>query len=330
MSFRHLFRRFHPLCWFLPVLLGAGELPAEILYETDFEAFSTAGFGTWAGTDGWTLGTSTSISSASVCHNISNIVSGYGKSAALGKYAPTFSTLLSSTNFVRVGRKITPDPVAAGKPIVEFYCVLGLAASTTGGKDDFELLVYNQSDKGLAGLTFDLADGYIYRTDGVGFTNTGLPVEYDTFMEVNMRVNYLTNRWSADVGGVQVVNGAVFTNRTDTPIDFGSMQARWFINSPYSPGNNWILVDDWTISAWAEELPKFTSITRSGTSTTLQWYGEVGYSYKVQAKLDLAGATWTTLTPVPLTTTSSRALLSYTDTSAATVKKFYRLARTLP
>ena len=67
---------------------------------------------------------------------------------------------LSATNFVRVGRKVASDPVAAGQPVVSFYCLLGITASTNSYNDDFELLVYNQADKVLGGLTFDLGDGY--------------------------------------------------------------------------------------------------------------------------------------------------------------------------
>jgi hypothetical protein len=113
-------------------------------------------------------------------------------------------------------------------------------------------------------------------------------------------------------------------------MDFGSVQARWYISSPLAPGNNWMLVDDWTINAAPEAKPTIDSITRSGTSTVLKWYGEVGYNYTVQAKADLAGTTWTTLTPVALATTSSRGLMSFTDTSAAPGTKYYRLVRVLP
>lgn len=326
----------------MALLSFSGPACGEVLYETGFDAF-TEGNGTWAGTDGWVLSTSSSISSAAACNGIdNNLVPGLGKTAALGYFKPTFATTGSTTNFVRLGRKVGPDPVAAGKPVVGFYCLMGLTESATvngveGVKDDFELLLYNQADKLLGGLTFDLGRGFIYRAtarnDGVDYANTGIPVEYNEAQEVHIRVNYLTNRWSASVGSVQVVDGAVFTNRTDTPKDFGSVQARWFIDAPLqlaAEKNNWMLLDDWTISASAEDKPSFKSIVRNGSSATMNWHGETGYSYTVQSRTSFAGGTWTTITPVALSTTSSRGLLTFTDTSASPVTKYYRLARTLP
>lgn len=320
---------------FVPCLLAACGLStppahAETLYETDFETFTT-GSGKLANVNGWTQSVSPSGATITSCSGIdSNLVPGLGKTAYLGYYPPSGGTA-TGAGFVRVNRKVTPDPVAAGKPIIEFYCVAGLKQSTNGRNDDFQLLVYNQTDNVLGGLVFDLSDRYIYRYDGNSYTNTGSSFDYDETSEVAFRINYLTGLWSADVAGVRVVDGAVLTTRTTTeaPRTFGSIGARWLITTWGLPGNNWMLLDDWQVNASPEGAPAIASLNRSGASTTVNWWAEAGYTYHLEAGNTPYPASFTTLAGSSTSTTSSSLLLSFTDTTASATKRFYRLVRTL-
>ena len=213
----------------------------------------------------------------------SNLVAGLGQTAALGYLGSTAPP--SNTQFIRVGRKVDTEPVVAGnKPIVDFYCQIGLTKSTNSRNDDFELLVYNWDDKVLGGLTFDMTQGKLFRYDAneyntgssdSPYTDTGLSLSslYGTVLEVTMHVNYKTNTWSATMGGVQVVSGAQFTRRPTTGTSsaartFGSVQARWYITTVGYPGNNWMLFNDWSISASAEpSIPASASAGYAANST---------------------------------------------------------------
>ena len=263
-----------------------------LLYETGFEASQTppsfaSGVGTptspkLVGTDNWamvvnpaTLATSSGYPFA----GIDNLVLSMGQTAALGYLGTTPPS--SDTQFIRVGRKVTTEPVLAGNlPIIDFYCQIGLTRSTNSRHDDFELLIYNWDDKVLGGLTFDLTQSKLFRYDAneyntgstdSPYTDTGLSLTslYGTAVEVTMHVNYMTNTWTATVGGVQVVSSETFTRRPTTGTSpaartFGSVSARWFISLVGYPGNNWMLFDDWSITASAAAAPTIPATASAG------------------------------------------------------------------
>ncbi|MEI6607614.1 MAG: BACON domain-containing protein, partial [Verrucomicrobiota bacterium] len=283
---------------FLTIILTiAASLTASagVLYYTSFEKTDTppftAGVGTAAspklvGTDNWTmvaspngLGIATYYPFAGID---SSLVPELDQTAALGCLDHVnFTMPPSGTQYIRVARKVDAQP--SGMPVIDFYCQIGLAQSTNGHSDDFELLVYNWDEKVLGGLTFDLSRNKLYRYDANEFndltndpyTDTGLSLStlYGKVLEVTMRINYQTNTWTATVGGVQVVSGATFTMRSTTTGNspaartFGSLSARWYINATTTPGNNWILINDWTITNSTPTIPATTSASYAANST---------------------------------------------------------------
>ncbi|MEI7957253.1 MAG: hypothetical protein WCJ66_18980, partial [Verrucomicrobiota bacterium] len=276
------------------VLAGNG----GVLYGTGFESTETppfmAGVSSAAapklvGTGNWVMVVNPSTVGTSLCYPFaaidSDLVPGMGQTAALGYLGS--SPPPSTTQFIRVGRKVDSEPVVAGnQPIIDFYCQIGLNQSTNSRNDDFELLVYNWDDKVLGGLTFDLTRNKLFRYDANEFntastaspyTDTGLSLSslYGTVVEVTMHIDYKTNTWTATVGGVQVITAAPFTQRPVSGTNlaartFGSLSARWYITTVGYPGNNWMLFDDWTISASAEQatIPASASVGYAANSTT--------------------------------------------------------------
>ena len=263
-----------------------------VLYQTGFEATESppfaAGVGTvlsakLVGTGNWAMAVNPTPGTLASYYPFAGIDSGLvlelGQTAALGCLDHTnFTMPPSGTQSIRVGRKVDAQP--AGNPVIDFYCQIGLTQSTNGHSDDFELLVYNWDDKVLGGLTFDLAQNKLLRynaneyntgsTDSA-FTDTGLSLSslYGTVVEVTMHVNYQTDTWSATVSGVQVAGGATFTRRPTASAarTFGSVQARWYINSSGVPGNNWMLFNDWTITDVTPSLPATASAGYAANST---------------------------------------------------------------
>ena len=268
-----------------------------MLYETGFESSETPSFAAGVGTTGspklvgtgnWTMVVNPTSITTSTCYPFagidSDLVPGMDQTAALGY--PGSTAPPSSTQFIRVGRKVTTEPVVAGSlPIIDFYCQIGLTQSTNSRHDDLELLVYNWDDKILGGLTFDLTQSELFRYDAneyntgstdSPYTDTGLSLSsiYGTVVEVTMRVNYRTNTWTASVGGVQVVSGATFTRRPTTTgtspaaRTFGSVQARWYITTVGYPSNSWMLFDDWSMSGNTEAtIPATASAAYAPNST---------------------------------------------------------------
>ncbi len=274
------------------ILTGNG----GVLYSTGFESTETppftAGVSTAAapklvGTGNWAMVVNPVTVATSLCYPFaaidSDLVPGMGQTAALGYLGS--SAPPSTTQFIRVGRKVDSEPVLAGnKPIIDFYCQIGLNQSTNSRNDDFELLVYNWDDKVLGGLTFDLTRNELFRYDANEFntsstaspyTDTGLSLSslYGTVVEVTMHINYKTNTWTATVGGVQVITSAPFTQRPVSGTNlaartFGSLSARWYITTVGFPGNNWMLFDDWTISASAEPTISATASAAYAANST--------------------------------------------------------------
>ena len=274
------------------VLTGNG----AVLYGTGFESTETppftAGVSTAAapklvGTGNWAMVVNPITVGTSRCYPFaaidSDLVTGMGQTAALGYLGS--SPPPSTTQFIRVGRKVDSEPVVAGnQPIIDFYCQIGLNQSTNSRNDDFELLVYNWEDKVLGGLTFDLTKNELFRYDANEFntastvspyTDTGLSLSslYGTVVEVTMHINYKTNTWTATVGGVQVITSAPFTQRPVSGTNlaartFGSLSARWYITTVGFPGNNWMLFDDWTISASAEPTISATASAAYAANST--------------------------------------------------------------
>jgi hypothetical protein len=300
---------------------------AGTLYETGFETFTT-GSDTIAGRDGWTVAPST-VAGFKTNGIDDGLVPSLGKTAYLGYYPPP-----SAVTSVSVYRRVTPDPVAAGLPVVDFYCVLGLTNSKNKpNKDDFDLRIFNNQTptlQVLGGLNFDLNDGYVYRYDGVSYSNTGFAVPVDQITEVNMRLNFRTSRWTADIGGVRIVNGQPITAKTTVQMSFGAVAAVWIPRSSFAPGDNWMLLDDWNIVASAEPGVQITTAQKNASGFMLNWPGEAGYLYQVQY-LNASGSQWLSTLPDSLFGQGTGdAAYSFLDPSAPPGKRLYRILRTRP
>ncbi|KAB2638633.1 MAG: BACON domain-containing protein, partial [Verrucomicrobia bacterium] len=290
------------------LILAATSLTAKggVLYKTGFETTDAppfaAGVGTVAspklvGTDNWAMVASPTPGNIATYYPFagidSSLVLELGQTAALGYLGTT--ALPSTTQFIRVARKVDAQP--GGLPVIDFYCQIGLTQSTNGHSDDFELLVYNWDDKVLGGLTFDLTQSKLFRYDANDFnttstdspyTDTGLSLSslYGKVVEVTMRVNYQTNTWTATVSGVQVAGGTQFTRRPTTGTNaaartFGSLSARWYITTAATPGNNWMLFNDWTITNSTPSITATASASYAANSTAaiaVTDTGSVGWS----------------------------------------------------
>lgn len=308
-----------PQLWVAALLFAACHASATDLYYTDFESF-TNGADKWVGTDGW-LGNSKGVG----VHGIDNeLVPGLGKTAYLG-YKQPLSTL------VAVLRPVNFTPIASGKPIVEFETLMGIQDSTNGHHDSFFFSFYNTNGNLLASIRFsnDPLTYGVWRLDGTNQVDTGLDFTVGDLHLLYARVDFSTNRWSADLDGIPLFTNSVFNN-TSKPLTLGSVAAEWQLteSSVTNHGDNWLLVADWLVSASPKGESPFL-IRSAGVGTNgnpwLSWNGEASFDYNVDYTTNWL--TWQTNVAV-YTSTPAAAPITFTDTNAAAdPDRLYRVRR---
>ena len=197
------------------------------------------------GADGWT---GTHVGEG--VHGIDEgRIDGLGKTAFLGFNPP-------SSNFVGVARSVDYDPLGAGNPTIEFFSLVGIADSTNGEFDRFYISFYNISDDLLGAIVFDnTADDFgLLRSDGNELVHTGELFVNDEVQGLFVSIDFSTNTWSAKLDGLPVFTNETF-NATGAALDLGSVAAEWEVMKPNKPGDNWMLFDEWTVTAHGDDQP---------------------------------------------------------------------------
>jgi hypothetical protein len=338
------------IIWLLAIPLQADEL-----YYTGFENF-TPGFDTIPGTDGWTGSSShAGLKLSGIDAETTHGVPGIGNAAFIGGNKTVLPPSASRT--VNVRKAITIDPVTLGKEVVLFRVNVGIKDSTTAAitrRDDFEFAFYNQTGNLLAFIQFDnstldsttmLPTQTVWRSaysgSAVAPVSTGAVFYYDLLMELVVRINYRTNRWSAALDGVDLFTDEVFYSGPQTR-NLGVVAAQMQIAATAinpatqqtgpAPGDNYMLFDD--LAVHADPVPEMLIVDFARNPSTkavqLTWVTEALYKYQVeycdvlpQWKTDLAGS---------LTTASGTGLSAvFSDLSAAgKARRYYRVVRMLP
>ena len=254
---------------FAAIALAAGWAQGVDIYETDFESFAV-GSDQLVGSEGWT-GTNTGEG----VHGIDDeLVEGLGKTGFLG-FAPP------STDFVSVAHPASYDPLTAGTPVIEFFALVGVSDSTNDAFDRFYISFYNGTDDLLGAVSFDNtpADFGLLRHDGSDLRHTGELFLNDTVQALFVSIDFSTNRWSAKLDGLPVFTDEPF-NSSGVPLNLGSIAAEWEVLDAEKPGNNWLLFDEWTVTAKGDnQAPQIAGIpenltvpTDEGQSTAVvQW-----------------------------------------------------------
>ena len=342
--FRHFFtyaraRTGALLCLFaLAPAAGAGEA-----YYTGFSNFPT-GDDTIIGVDGW-LGSHSGLKLHGVMGEAQHGVLGIGNAAYLGGRAARISSTLANVN---LRRPVLLDPVAIDQEIVTFQVVFGIKDSTQSAnfrRDDFEFLIYNNSSQLLAGIQFDnssLESGNptrrIYRlswstqANNFQYFNTGYSFLPETLETLRLRINLLTNLWTAELGGLPLFEDIPFHSGTRTRT-FGQVLCNMIVRNRYPltndiyPGDNYLLYDDYLIRTDPVSTQLLAARKTDG-SVLLEWTEEAGYAYVVETSADLSQ--WTAVAATSHTA-SETGTASHTDVPPALpARRFYRVRRSLP
>ena len=217
-------------------LVLTGALATNVLYATDFETF-VPGAGTLVGYDDW-LGLNDE-------GGVSGIVTAYGGRAGYLGYNPP----AAGATVVLVYRPVNYAPVAQGRPIVNFSVDLEVIDSTTGRYDKFSVDVYNRAGEFLAAIVLDNSNLRILREDGSGAAETN-SVRFANSRKsaLAFSINFAANTWSAALDDTPLFSNAPFTASGKT-LDLGEVVPAWRIANSAAPGDNYLLFDNYVLSA---------------------------------------------------------------------------------
>lgn len=299
----------------------AGAVAASTnVYFTQFEAgeeYSTNL--TLVGQSGW-------IGDGSGDNGVVNqYILGQGQQALVGGASP-----IPTDDSLIVWRPINFNPITSGYPIVKFTVLMNIADSLNNQWDTFRWSVYNMQGSRLFSIDFDNYPQYLdvgYRLDGTNTTQfTNLKFVNNSNYTLAVTMNFASNRWSATLNGNLITTNQLITT-TNAQLTFGDADAVWLIFNPNAPGDNYLLFDNYRITA--ENLAvtpaqvQFLGRSAEGWSL-LRVYGDNNSRWALDATTNLVN--WTALK----TNSVSGAYFEHVDNTAAGLpRRFYR-ARYVP
>jgi hypothetical protein len=297
---------------------------ATNLYSTQFE--TAEGYDEnldLVGQLGWTSGNTGTIWNGLT----EGFIAGQGQHAYIGFAAPT------NTPDLFVWQPINFDPLAAGLPIVKFSVQMQIVEDTPEMEnfDDFRWSVYNTQGHRLFSLDFDnLFLDVNYLLDGTNeLFLTGIRFTNEVTYTLAVTMNFASNRWSATVNSTVIATNQLITT-VNAPLNLGDVDAVWSIYDTNAPGDNYMVFDNYQITAESITVPppppsqiRFLSRTSEGWAL-LRVFGQAGSRWSVDATTNFTH--WTALT----TNTVTGASFDHVDmTATGLAGRFYR-ARFVP
>jgi len=258
---------------------------------------------------------------------VTNFFEGFGQQAFIGFIPPTNSaqstTLWTPINF---------NPTA-GATIVKFSTTLQLFKSTTGGDDEFRWAVYNQASKRMFSIDFFMSSQAIYyELENQQATNTGFTFDVDGSYDLVSYMDFERNQWTAFLNDRVIANALPIRLTNSTALNLGDVDAVWFINNAQSPGDNYMVFDDYTITA--ENITSIPAALEDMGMTPEHFYqfrvfGEIGVKYAIDVTTDFK--TWDQLYPDPgQTFVNTDGSFIFKDTTAPEFSRGFYRVRSVP
>ena len=283
-------RRTIAACWLVAWLGLATNALGQVrtLYYSDFEQgrdydmeFTLIGQGGWQGegTGGNGL--------------VENNFEGLGQQGYIGYWPPEDDSEMHTSLWRPVERL---DPLETK---VTFTVLMMIIDSTNGQRDDFRWTVYNDNVQRLVTLDFDNETGNInYALDDNIFLPTGYSFEHEALYELKFVMDFAANNWSVFASEEVLVNSKRLTT-TGASLSFGDLGPLWVYRKLETPGNNYMVFDDYQITVETSDESTKTPPTLAWTgwandgSAMLQLGGDATTDYIVEVSDDLKN--WTPL-----------------------------------
>lgn len=258
-----------------------------VVFQTGFEIAEGYQEGILSGQQGWVAyGTGGN-----------GVVAGFFAGSAQQAYVG-FNPPTVAEDLLNVWKPIDYAPLAVGRPIVRFSVRMEIVDSTNGEYDNFRWSAYNTNGARLFSLDFDNYFGTIsYGLDDTnGLVETGFDFSNDGGYDLVITMNFAQNRWTAELNDTVVVNAKPITT-TGAALNFGDMDAVWAIFNPAAPGDNFMVFDDYLVTADTVTAipPRLEPVTRLNDGRfLLRINGEPGMNYAIETSANLGS--WVHLT----------------------------------
>lgn len=288
-----------------------------VLYSTGFEASEGYKLNlTLAGQNNW-------VSEGFVGNGlVTNVFPGLGQQAFVG-----FSLGTNVSSRITVWRPVNYTPLAS-KPVVRFTTTMQIvdSAEPNLNYDDFRWSVYNSLGDRLFTLNFDNSTYVIsYLLDNAtNFVSTGYTFSHAGSYDLDFVMNFTRNTWTVSMQGTPLVVNQPMTT-TGLKLDFGDADAVWAIYTPGRPGNNYMVFDNYRITAEPQTYaaPRIESVGIAGGKYALKIHGQPQVKYAIDSSVDLKA--WLPA----LTNSSASGTVDFIDSTSVTNKRYYR-ARVVP
>jgi hypothetical protein len=216
------------------------------------------------------------------------------------------------------------QPINKNLPQVQFSVTMAILDSTTTNRDDFYWSVYNQQGQPLFTLDFDNYDlrCYYYLDNTNGPTWSGVTFTNGGAYQLRVAMDFISNRWSATLGGAAVATNQPLTT-AGAALNLGDVDAAWVVFDPKAPGDNFMVFDDYLISATAPP-PQLALLAMSNGVPGLRVTGLADSHFAVEGSADLVS--WLALS----TNVATGGSFDYVgDAAVGLPQRFYR-ARWVP
>jgi hypothetical protein len=211
------------------------------------------------------------------------------------------------------------QPINKALPRAQFSVTVSIVDSTTTNRDDFYWSLYNQEGDELFSIDFDNFDlGIYYYLDG---TNSrvwsGLEFTNGVAYPLRVDLDFASNRWSATFNGALLATNQPITT-IGSPLNLGDMDAGWIIYDPSVPGDNYMVFDDYLITA-SLPPPQLRLLGMLGIEPVMRLSGSPDMVFTIEASTNLMR--W-----VPLkTNVTTGGFFDYVDDGATGLpRRFYR------
>jgi hypothetical protein len=225
-----------------------------------------------------------------------------------------------------VWRPIDYFPPADKQTLVQFSVRMDIEDSFNNQFDSFFWSLYNSWNDLLFTLEFNNDTWAInYLLDGDNnWAYTGHQFTNQVIYTLSVTMDFQANRWSAMLDDRLLLSNQPITT-VGSPLNFGDMDAIWSITDPQKPGDNFMIFDDYQVTAEISE-PAAAVLSPvghvGGGQFLLRMMGPVNARYAIDSSPNLVN--WTALR----TNVLSDGVFDFVDTTAPGMPmRFYRARR---
>jgi hypothetical protein len=212
--------------------------------------------------------------------------------AFIGYFAPESD----SEAFTSVWKPLTVPAIPAGS-IVKFSVAVTIAESFNRQYDDFRWEVYNTNGNRLLTVGFDNFNLRVFYllNDGAKLPTQASFINSKQFTLI-ISMDFAHNRWGASIDGSDLgIDQPIAMNCL--PLNLGRLDAAWYYTDPASPGDNYMLFDNYRVTLEGSNTVAQTVQVLCSESGRIQVrsFGQPGQRYALQASSTLLSNSWVSL-----------------------------------